>query len=596
MKSLYVFLFLVLANFSFGQTINEKLLFTAPADQTTVDAYNFYSDNSGNYAYVEYNQTTNLSRLVSSKGSSEYYDIANTDIKFDRSGNIYSTAYNYRKDTTYLIDKYFILMNGQQVAEVTMIDSYNAFINSSNEYQAVITEGEMQYIARYSSAKGLEKTGPYDAVKSIYKEFTATEGDGGDVTSQNLFTDKEGNYGYVLLLADRASYLFGNNLVTTDYSDINEMSFTYDKAGVLTYIAKRNGRFYTLYGNEFVVQGGKTWATFNNVSYPLRFTTNNVPVYVTMDSVNENTYMSRLVVGDDYYKVYADASKKKPVYGYTGGIYDVIVVANGNINFTGTSQSIVKNKEGYDDYWYQTFNVINGVQTDGYYNQGLKKYSKSGASLSSGALKEGEGQASLFLTRGNETEVVSDRKYDGISDYDFINGGSKYYYVGMTYGNYEKNIKDKSEVYIDGDYIGQYESLLSQTSSDGNYSTIIFNPKGDYVFAVQKSNEKKVNGEMTYEYTSELVSNRDISMPKIPHGKKAFSYLDNLNFVKGGKIFYMGYVNTSDITTEIYPVLEDKIIGKGYTSIMDFKYDKVSSKASFRGARGNEIYDVTIQF
>jgi len=359
MKSLYALLFLVLANFSYAQSINEKLLFTAPPDQTTVDAYSFYSDNTGSYAYVEYNQTTNLSRLISNQGNSEYYDIANNDIKFDKNGTVYSTAYNYRKDTTYLIESYFLLRNGQPVAEFASIDSYNAFINSSNEYQVVITEGDMQYIGRYSQEGGFEKTGPYDAVKSIYKEFTATES---DVAQQNLFTDKDGNYGYVLILGDRASYLFGNNLTTTEYSDLNEMSFTYDKSGVLTYIAKRNGRFYMLYGNEFIVQGGKTWVTFNSVSYPIRFTPNNVPVYVVMDSLNENTYMSRLVVGDDYYKVYEDASKKKAITGYSGGIYDVNVVANGNINFTGTSQVITKNKEGYDDYWYQTLHIVTGFQ------------------------------------------------------------------------------------------------------------------------------------------------------------------------------------------------------------------------------------------
>jgi len=591
MKSLYALLFLVIANFSFAQTVSEKVLYTAPAGQQLVDAYSFYNDDKGNYAYVEYDQTNNVSRLVSNQGNSIYYDVVNNDIKFDNSGTIYSTAYNYRKDTTYLVEKYFLLRNGQAVADFASIDSYNAFINSSNEYQSVITENNMQYIATYSQDKGLVKAGPYDAVKSIYAEMNYTGEDAG----QTLFKDKNGDYGYVLILGDRASYLFGNNLYTTDYTDINEWSFTYDKNQVLSYIAKNNARFYTVTGNEFVVQGTKKWAAFGSINYPIKFTKDNVPVYVVVDSVSENIYNSRLVVGDDYYKVYTDASKKNTVSGYTGGIFDINVTDNG-INFTGSTQSITKNKEGYDEYWYKTSNIINGIETKGYYNQGVPRFNKSGAMLTSGSVKEGELQASLFWTKGKETEVVSDRKYDGINDYGFINDGNKIYYIGAIYGNYEKNIKDKSRVFIDGDFIGEYESVMSQTMDNGSYGTIVFNQSGDYVFATQNSKETKVNGESQFEYTSEIVSSKDVDMPKIPYGKKGFSYIDNLNFIKGGKIFYMGYVYTTDITSEIFPVVDDKIIGKGYSSVTDFRYNKVTNSATFRGSRGSDIYNVTIQF
>jgi len=601
MKNLsYLFLFLVItsiSNFSFGQKIEEKLLYSGTG-QNNVDAYSFYTDGNGNYAYVEYDPNSSQSRLISNKGNSDYYDVVNADAKFDKNGNNFTTAYNFRKDTTYLAENNVLLLNGARIGEMTSIDSYNAFVNSDNEYQCVVTEGDKQYILKYSSDKGITKTGPYDAVKSIYAEITDTpvmsEGDGDGKMYQNLFKNKSGDYGYIVIQNGKASIMFGNNITNTDYTDISEISFTYDKSGTLSYIAKGNGLFYSAYGSEFVVQGDKKWNDFSSVNAPVKFNKDNVPVYVTMDSINESTYMSRLVVGNDYYKV-MNSSKSSEVSGYSGGIYDINLSANGGISFTGQSQIITKNPGGYDDYTYRTVNVNDGVEGKSYYNQGAKKYNKSGSVLVAGSASQTDKKVSLFMINGNEGKVVSEKKYDGLNDYGFINGGSKYYYIGITYGDYDKGTKDKSDVYIDGDMAGTFENLLGQGSEDGNYNSIIFNSAGDYAFVVQNSNERKVNGEMVYDYTSEIVSNRDFDMPSLPYNKEKFAYIDNLKFLKNGKLFYIGYLYPNDMTTESYLVVDGKLAGKPYTSLNNVKYNNDGSM-TFRASRGGSIYDVTLRF
>lgn len=601
MKNLsYLFLLLLItaiANLSYGQKIEEKLLYSGTG-QNTVDAYSFYTDGNGNYAYVEYDPNSSQSRLVSNKGNSDYYDVVNADAKFDKNGNNYTSAYNFRKDTTYLAENNVLLLNGARIGEMTSIDSYNAFVNSDGEYQCVVTEGDKQYILKYSIDKGINKTGPYDAVKSIYAEMTdvpyMSEGDGDSKMYQNLFKNKNGDYGYILIQNGKASIMWGNDVTNTDYTDISEISFTYDKSGALSYIAKGNGLFYSAYGSEFVVQGDKKWNEFNSINAPIKFNKDNVPVYVTMDSINETTYMSRLVVGNDYYKV-MNSSKNSEISGYSGGIYDVNLSPDGSISFTGQSQIITKNPNGYDDYTYKTVNVNNGVEGKSYYNQGAKKYNKSGSVLVAGSANQTDKKVSLFMIKGNEGKVVSEKKYDGLNDYDFINGGNKFYYIGVTYGDYDKGTKDKSDVYVDGELIGTYENLLGQSSENGNYNSMIFNASGDYAFVVQNSNEKKVNGEMVYDYTSEIVSNRDFDMPSLPYNKERFAYIDNLKFLKNGKLFYIGYLYPNDMTTESYLVVDGKLIGKPYTSLNNVKYNKDGSM-TFRASRGSSIYDVTLRF
>ncbi len=601
MKNLsYLFLLLLItaiANLSYGQKIEEKLLFSGTG-QNTVDAYSFYTDGNGNYAYVEFDPNSNQSRLVSNKGNSDFYDVVNADAKFDKNGNNYTTAYNFRKDTTYLAENNVLLLNGARVGEMNSIDSYNAFVNSDGEYQCVVTEGDKQYILKYSIEKGIKKTGPYDAVKSIYAEMTdvpyMSEGDGDGKMYQNLFKNKNGDFGYIVIQNGKASIMWGNNVTNTDYTDISEISFTYDKSGALSYIAKGNGLFYSAFGSEFVVQGDKKWNEFNSINAPIKFNKDNVPVYVTMDSINETTYMSRLVVGNDYYKV-MNSSKSSEISGYSGGIYDINLSADGSISFTGQSQIITKNPGGYDDYTYRTVNVNNGVEGKSYYNQGAKKYNKSGSVLVAGSANQTDKKVSLFMIKGNEGKVVSEKKYDGLNDYNFINDGNKFYYIGVTYGDYEKGTKDKSDVYVDGELIGTYENLLGQGSEDGNYNSMIFNNSGDYAFVVQNSNEKKVNGEMVYDYTSEIVSNRDFDMPSLPYNKERFAYIDNLKFLKNGKLFYIGYLYPNDMTTESYLVVDGKLVGKPYTSLNNVKYNKDGSM-SFRASRGGSIYDVTLRF
>lgn len=600
MKNLsYIFLFLIctsFTNYSYGQKIDEKLLFTATG-VNTVDAYSFYTDANGNYAYVEYDQNTSQSRLISNKGNSEFYDVVNAEPKFDKSGNNFTTAYNFRKDTTYLPDNTILLMNGEKIAVMQTVDSYNAFINSANQYQAIVTENDKQYILKYTANGDMSKTGPYDAVKSIYAEINDSQMpiDGGDKAYPNLFKNRNGDFGYILIQNGKASVMFGNDVTNTNYTDILETSFTYDKSGALSYVAKGNGLFYSGYGNEFVVQGDKKWNDFSSVNPPIKFNKDNIPIYVTMDSINENTYMSRLVVGNDYYKVW-NSSKSSEISGYSGGIYDINIRDNGNIYFTGQTQIITKNPEGYDDYSYKTVNVNNGVEGKAYFSQGVKKYNKAGASLVSGSASQSDKKVSLYEMVGDNSKVVSEKKYDYISEYDFINGGSKFYYVGITYGDYDKGTRDKSDVYIDGDFIGQYEGLLGQGSEESVYNGLMFNSSGDYVFVAQNSNEKKVNGEMVYDYTSEIISNRDIETPDLPYNKKQFSYIDNLRFLKNGKIFYVGYLYPSDSVVESYLVLDGKIIGKPYTSLNNMKYNKDNNTMTYRASRGNNLYDVTLKF
>ena len=576
------------------QTLTENEIYSNDTGDN-IDVYNLaYEENSGNYCFLDYNSVDDKYSLKSKDKETDEYDYVSLyDIKFDSKGNYYAFAANY-----FGVDSavYFLIANGRIISSFESVETYNSFMDKNDDLIFIFKDGDGYRIGTYSLDNEFETSEKYTSIKPIYRYLDTYEFDV-DLSQDNMFKDKDGNYGFIVSDNVTSSILFGDNLISTPYTDINPDSFVYDKNGEICYVAKMDGKFYEKRGREFVVQGDKSFKEFEYIYPPILFDRMNNPVYVTMDS-SEIGFVSKVVIGDDYQKVYSDVSKTKKGAVYTGGIYFLNIDPENNITYYAAIE-ISPDNEMNEEVYANLFNVsyvTNGIEGKFYLNPGLLKMNKKGGSLISYVTDKMGNKTRLLYKKGDKEKIVSKMDFNEIPNYGFINNSNKIYYVGLFSGDWTKKIKDQYYVYINGKRIGKYESIFYQEELN-DFSLIKFDKKNNYAFVIQES-ETEI-GDENFEYYTYVVTKDGKQNPVINFNtdKKAFDYIQNLFFTKNNKLFYTaGIYNELKNTDQVQVMIDNKPLDKIYNSIDRLKYDEEKNVISFIGERSGTAYKVKIFF
>ena len=589
------------AQLSYGQYINEEEILTLDPGQMA-DPWSVAVDkNPGTMCYIRYSPENNTYTILSNgKESGSYGYISNYDIKFDSRGNYYvlaSTPYdeNYQSE-------YVLLVNGDSIATFPYAESYNSIITKNDEFKFPVKsswDAEEKYrLVTYTMSGGIKESEEYLSIRLMYRgvPYNYAAGDHDQDYNQNLFEDKNGNNGYVVSDGITAMLLIGDNVTRTEYTDIDAGSFIYDNNGELCFIAKNGALFYSGPGNEFVVQGDKKYASFDYVYSPIQFTSSNVPVYTSVDYINDYQSIYSLVIGDEIQKAYRDKDKKLAGPEFTGGVYDVQIQSDGDITYYGSVFD--QSTEGREAVMYNTAYVVNGVMSELYPGLGGVKTNSKGESISV-ISPDGDYYSQDLIRLNGKKGKINKENFTSIVDYGFTPKGD-IYYVGMKEGNYEQRIKPEYQLYIDGLLIGKYEMMLYQGMGD-SYELVKFNDKGDYAFAVSKFYyyedypEEQVPDASAYVITNTGKQDPKIMVPGIT--KTDFDYIEYLFYTTNGKLFYNGGIsNYPENITYSQPVIDGQSPGNIYNSIANVHYDKLSNVLTFIGGRDNKLYNVRIDF
>ncbi len=597
---LLILIFLLSPLIIFSQTISEKELFNLKF-KGNADTYNFiYDKASGNYCYLYRIEDQNKTFIISKNAESEKFDeIWGDEICFDSKGNYYAITANYKAD--YGLDNNFLIVNGKNVLNFPVIDSYDSYINKKGEFVFVFKQLDQYKIGYYSIGNALRQSEPFEAVKPVfkYKELPAnTEGDEGVYREDDFYHNEKGERGFIAVSNGKAKIIFESEEIPTDYSDINEMSVIKNKNNELSFIAKTNGKFYESAGEEFVVSGKNSYDKFQLVSYPLMFNAGNDPVYIAGDSISEFAFNYYLVVGNEVQTAYTDGlkTKKAPDFGY--GISVMNISDDGGVTYEGLVQIVVpaqnENPDGesYDSYYSEAYFVKDGIASELGYNPGPIKFNEKGDMLYSAIADLNKKEYLLMMNYGESKIIINKDRYDGIIEYGFT-PGNEIYYVGQNYENYETGEKSQSDIYIGDKRIGKVEYVIYQYSGDSSY-VFVFGPGDNYAIAAQEQIDP--NTFSSYVITA---SGRLPFPGNNVAGSKMFSYISNLMYLKNDKLFYIGDMTqydtvTNEVKKEIF--VNNESLGKIYNTISDFWYDEALDQMTFIGSRGKKIYFVTVKF
>jgi hypothetical protein len=594
-RSLLTLVILFLLNSTtYSQVINETAVYTS-AGTEQVDPWSLaYDENTGKYAYVKYDALMNLySVIYDGKESGKYGFISNYDIKFDTKGNYYVLATEYTDPDTYTYD-YVLLVNGDSITSYRYGEPYNAMVTKNDEFRFTARTGEGEEsktkIITYSISGGIKESEEYIMVKPIYKGDYILEYGEGDVPSNNLFLDKDGNPGYVVLDGITASLMFGDNIVRTQYTDIDANSFVYDKNGEMCFIAKNGAQMYTAPGNEFVVQGSRQHAAFDYVFGPILFTSNNIPIYTAGEALIDMVSNYFVVVGGEKQDVYVDAGKTLKAERLSGGIYDLQVDANDNITYYGTIYSEVsENKEGPNS---KTAYIVNGLASKFYSGMGMWK--ANGTEVLVSYTPGNDYYTSVLMhIRGGKEEIIFDEEGYSVQDYGFTPDG-RIYYVVMKEGNYDTKVKPVYSVYIDGIKVGDYEMILFE--GIGNSTSMVQFYNNNYAYAASTFNYYEEGKDIVQNHAY-VITNKGKQDPQILSGNAAedFDYIENMIYSSNGRLFYIGGIN--NYTTNVYnsEVIVDGVnMGKAYTGLSNVTYDEATNTVSFFASREGTIYKVSV--
>ncbi len=607
-KTLYCIFFLLFINLKlFPQSVSEKELFTLTYEGNP-EVYSFrYDDKSGgsSYLYTIPSQTdistgntpsssVSKSFIIFKNTESEKYDYINfEDGKFDSDGNFYVVAGNYAAD--YGADNNFLILNSKTILNFDYIESYSAFINKNNEFVFVFKESGKFLIGKYSTANGLTKSVPYDMIKPVYKDTVnyfsegETEGNYGD----NFYLDKNGERYFIYIKNNKAGFLSESGVIETKYSDINESSVTMNRNNELSFIGKKNGRFYEINGDECAVSGGKEYKTFQSVYPPLRFNSRNEPVYYCSDSLGENNY--------DYYPVTGD-KKIKAVNSETGkkvtvktGISDLRILNDGSISYIATDEVVIPAKKSsqeevtYDSYFTKFYFVKSNKASEMGYNISNIVYGKGGSMLYSCIADINKNEYVLVESNGVSKIILSDERFGQIYSYGYTPEG-EVFYIGQDYET-DNNKSATSRLIIGGKVKGNFEYINYKYTSDGNSSALKFDSKNNYAFV----SEKKIDSMNYADYIN--INSKESGFPEIKESNAGyFSGIKGLLYSADDRLFYIGeYKNNREETLSgifIDNVAQDKV----YNTTGEVSFDKNKNEVNFFAVRGKQIYKVSVKF
>lgn len=578
-----------------SQIITEKEIFRSTY-KGKADANNFiYDEKSGGYCYVYYLEKEKKTFIISDNSTSEKYDFISTqDIKFDKDGNYFVTAGNYKAD--YGIDNYFLIVNGKQVLNYNYIQTYDSYINKKGEFVFIFLEKDLYRFGYYSKGKPFRQSAGYEFIRPVF-DYSASsyyyEGDAEGYTEENFYKNENGERAYIASSNGKAKIIFETREISTDYSDINEISFSKNKNNELSYIAKKEARFYEKSGNEFVVSGSKEYDNFDIVSIPLMFNTQNDPVYIAGDSINENLIIFYPVEGNQKQTTTADSGD---TLDFNMTLTEFKLNQNDDLSFLGVKEIKIPSSNpgginSYDEYYYQTFLVNGGTANELGYSIGEIKRNENNDMLYSGIADLGKKDRLLILNYGASRIIINRDNFDDIYEYGFT-PSNEIYYVGQ---NYEDTLKKKQEgtfLYIGEKLIGKYEYLSFQSSGE-RPSILKFDSKGNYSYVAEQRADTNL-----YEYIIYTNGVRNEFPANIKSNSKMFSYISDLVYTSNGKLFFIGDIydktNIKNIKKEL--IVDNKSLGKVYDTISRVRNDRDKNEVSFLGSRGKAIYKVSVRF
>lgn len=593
---LIVILYCLIPLFTSAQSISEKEIFNLKY-KGSADSYNLrYDEGSGNYCYVYLIPGENKSFIISKNTLSDKYDyIVTEDIKFDSKGNYYAIVSDYKPG--YGTNNYFLIVNGKEVRNSNYMESYNSYVNKKGEFVFIFKEKDSYFIGYYNLSSGFRQSEPYENIKAAfsYKENSnQMEGEAMPYNDDDFYHNEKGERAFIATINGKVKIIFETSEIATDYSDINESSLTQNKNNELSYIAKKGGRFYELYGNEFVVSGKREYDKFDMANVPLLFNEMNEPVYIAGDSVAEDKNNFYVVLGNQIQNAYTDKFKTVKAPEFTSYITEVRINGNGKISYLGNTEikipdeNISTGENSYDKYFMRTFFVNDEIANELGYNVNRIVHNENGDMLYSGIADLEKNEMLLMLNYGISKIIINKQKFDGIYDYGF-SPRNEVYYAGQTYEVQELYQEYESSLYLGDKLLDKSYFFVSQTEGD-SASILKFNSTGDYAFVTEKKLDS-VNSECII-YTN---SGR-LPFPENVSGSRKFIYVSNLMYIDN-KLFYVGDMKndpvTYTVTKEIF--YNNKSLGKTYNVIDDLDYDDEKNQITFTGSSGNKIYLVTVR-
>ena len=528
-----------------AQDIKEKKLFEGLKNQS-YSIYDFkYDVKTGTYIYSPYDTVKLKSTIISNKGNSEYYSgIYSYDVLFDKSGNYYTVGTNNISDEASI---YFFIKNGKALKQFNNI-TFPMSIREDGVY-FMANDGTKDFRVKYNIYSGeFEYGNKYDTI--YLSAMKPMSGEGEHEAAYEVGITKDGK-DYYIACKDQKQMLVIGNVEMKAYDEIYNRSTYEDSLGNIYYIARE---FADGKNSYFLVCGEKEFKKFTFVSPPLEFDKDNNPVYCASDEVAEYPMSSFVVKGNDVIS-----------RTFNRGVYEITFTPSGKVAFVGADtiqDGSYTNSLFVDGKEILTNASIMGVM-----------FNKNDVPVYSSMDKDNN----TYLMEG--TKVISD-KYSYIYDVKFSKS-NKIYYLGTIYGDYEKNIPNKSYYVYGTKKYGPYEEMGNY---EGQMTNCVINDKGDFAFVASKL--IKVKGEEYPLIKSFLVCNDWKS--------KEFSYISNLSTYKNDFYYLAGTPDNQGNDNSILYKNDDKLTDD-YDTISELNIDTVKGIITFLAQKKNKVFYVEIK-
>jgi len=543
-KIVYLLLFILTAAAVNSQVVTEKSILKVES-LDVVDAYTFsYDEKSGTYLYMKYDSTkTPTNMIYSNKGNSGYYEyIDYYSTVYDNDGNYFVTANNRVNDTTYT---YYLLRNGKQEMQCEFINNEIALRNGLVYF--LCRNNGKYFTGTYDIATGqISKGREYDEIQLCHYDKIPYEG---EPIPKFGFT-KAGKPFYVAKNNGKAFMVIGEE-EQKQFADIETYNFVTDKNGIPAYSAKDTGSFMNT-GGAFIVYGNKQFRPFSYV-YNLIFDEKGNIYYVGTEESAD--YMPQTVMRND-----------KPISKtYSGGVYNLGFTPDNKLYYIASEKK--KNSEEYE-----SFVVLDGKEGKKFQSVLNLKVMPNNTLLYTATKNEDVS----VIVYGDEEIIVNKRS---VLNSEILENGS-FAYTSVIFGNYEKKIKDKYFLNIDGKEFGPYEGMQSVNYETGNY--LYSDKDGNYAFIINKSNSQDI-------YSSAVIWKGGKS--------NDYDYIQDISLYKGKPIYTAARTAGTDTYISLLRVFYgSKAVTKEYDGISNYKFDEKKGIATFLVTKGNELFKVEIKF
>lgn len=546
MKKLLVLLLVLFIGSSLNaQDIKEKKIFDGLNGQS-YSLYDFrYDVKTGSYVYSPYDTVTLKSKIISNKGNSDSYSgVYSYDVIFDNSGNYYAIATSNVSD---LVNQFFFLKNGKVLKQFNNISFPLSFRDDGVYFMA--NDGVKDFRVKYNVNSGEFEYGKqYDTIYLSAMRPMGGEGEG--EPSYVLGVTRDGRDYYIACKDQKQMLVIGNTEMKA-YDEIYNRNTYEDSLGNIYYIAKEiaNGK-----NSYFLVSGDKEYKKFSFVYPPVEFDKDNNPVYSASNEEEEYPLSSFVVKGNDVIS-----------RTFNRGIYEIKFTPSGKIAYVGAdtiADGSYTNSLFVDGKEILTNASIMGVMFN---NNEVPVYSSM------------DKDNNTYLMEG--TKVISD-KYSYIYDVKFSKS-NKISYLGTIYGDYEKNLPNKSYYVYGTKKYGPYEEMGNY---EGRMTNSIINDKGEFAFVATKS--VKVKGEEYPLFKSFLVCDDWKSAE--------FSYISNLSSYKND-FYYVAAFTDSKGNENTFLYKNDDKLTEDYDIISELNIDTVKGIITFLGQKKNKAYYVEIK-